>query len=98
MEIQAIKCLICGDIIYSRCAWDMRSCSCGYAGVVGYYYTVLVIPDPHIKKITLQLPPNITHQTLLDDWQYKNHKFGHIKHISGLNRAIKYYKSYYESK
>lgn len=82
IEVSAITCPNCGDIIFSRTRHDHHSCSCGSVSIDGgfdymrIHFTQEVNPE-HIKHLTLEL--DITKQDLFNDWNSSTDKYGVIR-------------------
>ena len=78
MRVNAIKCLKCGDIIYSRTRHDCRGCSCGSAFVDGGFDYLKVGGDfKNIKGMKIEV--DFTKKELYDDWNLSTDKYGLIK-------------------
>ena len=80
MKVTGVRCLKCGDFIYSRAGHDFRGCSCGNVAVDGgqdgYYSRIIgAINSPREEHDI----PGVTLQDLYDDWNYQTNKFGRIK-------------------
>jgi len=79
MKLRAIKCRVCGDIIYSRAQHDYVSCSCGACGVDGGQrgecWRVGGKPE-NIIMVDLNL--DVTLDELYDDWNTRANKYGRI--------------------
>lgn len=69
MNIAAVKCNVCDDIIYARCKQDNRYCSCGGLLVVGED-----VLSGNYKKVEVDIP--FTEQQLFDDWNFVDDKLG----------------------
>ena len=78
MEINAIKCKKCGDIIFSRARHDFHSCSCESIYIDGGFdYCRMAGAPTNIESCKIQL--DITKEELFDDWNNGNDKYGLIK-------------------
>ena len=79
MRIKAVKCLICGDIIYSRVRWDFRYCGCKSVGIDGGFdYCKISAKDPSkVKSVDIEV--NATKEELYRDWHSGENKYGLIK-------------------
>lgn len=78
MKINAIQCLDCKIILFSRCRHDFRSCTCGNIAIDGGFdYTKITGYPDKIKHLTLSIAT--TKKELYDDWNLKKDKFGTIK-------------------
>jgi hypothetical protein len=80
MKIQATRCLLCGDLIFSRTRHDMRWCSCENVSVDGgfdYNKGSLNGPLESIRSETIEL--DVDKHTLYDDWNSREDKFGLMK-------------------
>jgi hypothetical protein len=68
MKIQAVKCIYCGTIIFSRATHDFRSCLCGKINVDGGFdYCKVSAEDPN-QLLTMELDLPFTKEELYDDW------------------------------
>lgn len=77
MKIQAIECLKCGYIIYSRARHDMRWCHCKSCAIDGGRDYVKVCGSlDDIKEHILDLP--LTSVDLYEDWNKDINNFGSI--------------------
>ena len=82
MKVNALKCPICEDTVYSRATHDFRRCSCGAIAVDGGFDYMKICWDN--KRIPI-LPPSIkidvkaSKQKLYDDWNHRVDKYGIIK-------------------
>jgi len=80
MKVMAVKCLKCGDTIYSRAQHDFHYCSCKSVGIDGgRQYTRIIgdIKDIQEKQINIKA----SQKELYEDWNLKRDKYGLI--ISG---------------
>ena len=79
--IPAIRCLKCGDLIFSRAQHDCRSCSCGLCNIDGgFHYLKICGPHDQFQFFQLTMHEEITKQTLFDDWmKSKESTFGLYK-------------------
>jgi len=78
MKINAIKCLSCGDIIYSRARHDMRWCSCKMIAIDGGFdYHKVSFTDALPKSVEIEV--DVTKNELFRDWNRSSDKFGLIK-------------------
>lgn len=82
LEVTAIECPTCGDILFSRANHDFRRCTCGECAIDGgFEYTKVV----GVSK-TFRLKIVQTKQELYDDWNMSTDKYGLIK-----NKKYKYW-------
>ena len=77
-KVNAIKCLKCGDTIYSRAGHDFRQCSCGECFIDGGFEYVRIGGDEKNWK-SKKINVNATKKELYDDWNTRTDKFGKIK-------------------
>lgn len=84
MKINAVKCSICNDIIYSRAHHDWHRCTCGDI-FVGGGREYLRIGWGSRKPKTVEIEVNATDKELYDDWNYSLNKYGVIKGASKTN-------------
>jgi hypothetical protein len=83
MQINAIKCLHCGDIIYSRARHDFHTCSCDLndrgIAIDGGFDLCRICQGPNAKYKWIKIEVNATKQELYQDWNTGTDKFGLIK-------------------
>jgi|GEM_PF-1152343 len=77
MEVTAIKCKNCGDIIYSRARHDYRECSCGQVAIDGGQQDYVRIAGIGFDYGKIDIG-EVTLKDLYDDWNQKSDKFGII--------------------
>lgn len=85
MKMTALKCLKCGDIVYSRANHDCHFCSCR---------AVMVDAGPgygraggEMKNMeSVQIEVKATVEDLYNDWAYGKDKFGIIKGKNPMER------------
>lgn len=79
MQVNAIQCSHCNDIIYSRARHDFHYCSCGSCFIDGGFdYTRYGAND--LKDITdLEIEVDASTYELFEDWNKSINKFGTIK-------------------
>lgn len=79
MEIQAIKCMICNNTIFSRARHDFRTCECGNVSIDGGFdYTKVSVGNGEYVPVQLTID-NVTEKILYDDWNTAKDKYGVIK-------------------
>lgn len=78
LEVSAIKCPACGDIIFSRARHDFRYCTCKEVYIDGGFdYNKIGF---HTKQpIFIIIKVDQTKKELYDDWNSRKDKFGLIK-------------------
>lgn len=82
MKIPALKCKICGDIIFSRSRHDFRPCSCGNLFIDGGFdYWRVGYKTNEYEKTEIEL--EVTKEELYQDWASGTDKFGLIKGKKG---------------
>jgi len=75
-KVNAIQCLKCRDVIFSRARHDYRSCSCGKTAIDGGFdYTRLIGSYSEPVKLALI----VTKKQLYDDWNNRTDKYGKIE-------------------
>ena len=79
MKINAIQCLKCKDIIYSRARHDMHSCSCGATSIDGGfdYCRISYKKGSLPRHVTVIIKAN--EKELYEDWDLRIDKYGLIK-------------------
>lgn len=75
--VDAAECLLCGDILFSRCRHDYRCCSCGNTSVDGGFYMFKFAWKIRRPK-TYKLKIIQNKHELYDDWNTSANKFGLI--------------------
>jgi len=79
IRVSALKCIDCGDIVYSRARHDFRSCSCGAVSVDGGFEYMKISGD-FTKMVSLHnFLVDATQKQLYDDWNMRTDKFGLIR-------------------
>jgi len=78
MIINGIKCLSCGDVVYSRARHDMRGCSCGDVAIDGGFDYKKVSYRKSCPE-SIQLDVDVTKDELYHDWNNNVNNFGLIK-------------------
>jgi hypothetical protein len=78
MNVNAIKCPSCQDVIYSRARHDMRACSCGDVAIDGGFDYVKVCFKDNVPE-RLQLNLSVSKKELYEDWNSNEDKYGLIK-------------------
>lgn len=68
MKIQAVKCINCGDIIFSRCRHDFKSCFCGKISVDGGFDYCKISAEDLNQLLRMEVDLPLTKQELYDDW------------------------------
>lgn len=79
MKVNAIECLHCGDIIFSRTLHDMRICSCGKISTDGGidYFRFVTVADAAYRTHE-QVEVDADAKDLYDDWNYGTNLFGKL--------------------
>ena len=75
LEVCAIECPDCGDIVFSRTNHDYRSCTCGASAIDGGFEYTKVVGSA--KTFVLKIVQNKT--DLYNDWNTGADKYGLIK-------------------
>ena len=83
MIVTGLRCLSCGDVIFSRARHDFMTCSCGKVSIDGGFdYNKISGERDNFVFLKLTLADWITSQVLFDDWNNpKSSKFG--KYVNG---------------
>lgn len=76
MQISAIRCLSCKDIIFSRVIHDHRYCSCGKCFIDGGFDYVRIGGD---QWEHMPIEVKTTKKELFDDWNTGADKYGLFK-------------------
>jgi len=83
MKIKALKCLNCGDIIYSRARHDFHSCSCedrdSRISIDGGFDYCRMAYSDNSRYEWVEIDVNATKEELYDDWNEGRDDFGIIK-------------------
>lgn len=76
MQIDAIRCLNCGTILFSRTRHDFRSCGCSAGTFIdgGQDYCRVGGDFSKIRGLTLEV--EVTQEELYRDWNTNTDKFG----------------------
>lgn len=83
MKVNAIKCLKCGDIIYSRATHDFHWCTCNSVAVDGGFEYFKIAGNQEDFKI-MEIDVDTDKMTLFNDWNKDKNKYGTIK--KGVNK------------
>jgi len=78
MVVEAYRCKICEDVLFSRARHDYRTCSCGKVSVNGgieYFQVKSWGPVPEKVKLDLK----VTEEELFADWNSRKDEFGWVK-------------------
>lgn len=77
LEVNAIKCTLCNDIIYSRAVHDFHCCSCESVCIDGGFdYTKISGEPENVQSTSLTLDANMAE--LYNDWRWGEDEFGWI--------------------
>ena len=84
MQLNGIKCLKCGDIIYSRSRHDFRWCSCESCAVDGGFDYLKIVGNKEnweFKRINVleNKTDNEAKKILFEDWSKGKNKYGLLK-------------------
>ena len=79
MKINAIICLNCHDVIFSRARHDFRTCSCGNISVDGGFDYMKISQQENAKFQQIKIEVDATKNELYNDWGSGKDKFGLIK-------------------
>lgn len=84
MTINAIKCLKCGDIIYSRSHHDFHWCSCKSCAIDGGFNYLKITGDyENWKSVQINVLDDKDEieakKILFDDWNKRINKYGVLK-------------------
>jgi len=77
MKVQTVKCLKCGDEIYSRARHDFRWCSCHSVAVDGGRDYTKICGEP-TEFITGSAEVDVTDLQLFEDWNRGENKYGKV--------------------
>ena len=83
MKINAIKCLKCGDIIYSRSRHDFHWCSCESCAIDGGFDYIRITGNlENWENAEIQILENKSDdevkKILYNDWNERKNKYGVI--------------------
>ena len=76
--VNCVQCPKCGEIIYSRCRHDFRSCTCGYVSIDGGNDYCKVSCEDLSTIITKQFELPLTTKELYEDWNLRRDKYGKL--------------------
>ena len=79
MEVNAVQCPECKDIIFSRACHDFHYCSCGYVFIDGGFDYCRFGAKDLDKVKSMKIDVKATAKDLYDDWAKSKDKFGIIK-------------------
>lgn len=83
MKVNAIKCPVCEDVVYSRSRHDFRSCRCRGVSIDGGFDYIRLAWDakrvPCPEPFELELPEKLTREALYIDWNLGTDAFGRIE-------------------
>jgi len=78
MKVNAIKCKLCGDTIFSRTVHDYRRCGCGSCAIDGgFNYCKIVGHRCDFDDAVVEVEQ--TRAQLFDDWNEMKDQYGLIK-------------------
>lgn len=78
MQVNALQCVDCGDIIYSRARHDFHHCSCGKVFVDGGFdYLRYGFSDKKPKRVQKRI--KATREQVYKDWNEQIDNYGWIK-------------------
>jgi hypothetical protein len=78
MKLIGIRCLKCGDIIYSRARHDFHYCSCGAIAIDGGFDYLKISGEDWVMEKDLEIP-DVDETVLYKDWNTGKDKYGVIK-------------------
>ncbi len=81
LKVTALKCQLCGDVIYSRDRHDFRKCTCGAISIDGGFDYMKVSFDQRSvgPPEPFELGVDATKQELYDDYRDNGKRFGIIR-------------------
>lgn len=81
MKVFGIKCLKCGEIIYSRARHDFHWCHCGACAIDGGQedYIRIIGDQENWEKVSDITISAKNPETLYKDWNLGKNKYGWIK-------------------
>ncbi len=90
MQVYAIQCPKCRDIIFSRAHYDCHHCTCGACMIDGgFEYSRVGFSLDVGEPLRVELEVNLTKQELYSDWNKRINKHGTL---SEANYDKKLYK------
>ena len=76
MEVKAIRCLICQDVVFSRATHDYRTCSCGNVSIDGgFNYTRISFKNEDYYELT-KVNIRASKKELHNDWNKRKNHYG----------------------
>jgi len=80
MKVSAIKCINCGDIIFSRARHDYHKCTCGNIAIDGGFdYIKIGFKSGMKSPEVFQFESKRSKKELYDDWNDMKDKYGIVK-------------------
>ena len=91
MYVEAVKCLKCKTIVFSRARHDFRSCKCGEVSIDGGFDYCKLSHKTDARMEFFLLGVSATPQALYDDWNKSQDKFGLLdsKNVVAERRKIR---------
>ena len=83
MKINAIKCLGCGDTIFSRSRHDFRTCTCKNLSIDGGFDYSKVSFNPEVGYEHIDLDIDVEKKDLFNDYNYGLDNYGLIRGNNG---------------
>ena len=80
MEVNAIQCPQCGDVIFSRARYDHRSCSCSSVSIDGGldYVKISCYTEKISNLVSFKYEIKQTEEELFEDWSLEKNLYGLI--------------------
>jgi hypothetical protein len=78
MYVEAVKCLKCKSIVFSRARHDFRTCECGDVSIDGGFDYCKLSHKTDARMEFFLLGVSATPQALYDDWNNQRDKFGSV--------------------
>ena len=91
--VDAIQCVSCFDVIYSRARHDFHSCTCGQVSIDGgFNYTRVVWNDKQEMPHSFPWTVNASQQELFHDWNNLStddvYGIEHLDHLVSINEGV----------
>ena len=79
MKITALKCLVCGSIVYSRARHDFHWCPCKSVAIDGGQVDYIKVNGNFEDYEMITIEVDVTLKELYNDWNKEINKYGLIE-------------------